>query len=577
MADVDNEEIKDAVDVDYYAVQYEESTDTLNMEGNDIAEILGLNREVQKQRNSIEHYDVDIDIYNDIYNHSSVMQDTVKEGSKQLKVFDDLHKDLFLSLFKYKSKIVNEDRMMPSTLVNNRIMRELVDNPEFTALRKKCIGDIFSSALGTESTGKEAVDIFVRWVEEEKRRNIENGEPDKETLADLIEKLKAQEDAMQRAKQKRDKAQGQIDNKKANGKPVGKKLQNTLDQSVMDFNTAKQLANEIAKRAMQNLNAPNNGLNEVIDQMAEAFSRADEEVSEINDMVEMWGFDESPTANTRIPFNVKKQAVERIRNSPKFKDLSKLIGRFREAAIRDMKQKSKNGAAAVKTVTIGNSLRKVLPSEKLLLCHPTAKKEFYRKFMQKQLLQYELESYDAKNRGPMVVCIDTSGSMEGTREKWSKALAIALLEVAHLQNRDYACIIFSGHADKPIIIEKRTIDPQKVMDIAERFHDGGTSFTAPLNEALNVINTSTFRKADITFITDGECSVDDNFLKKFNKTKEDKEFRVLSVLVDAGGGRVSDSTLKNFSDKIVHVSTLADLDNADSGATSQILNNAVSD
>ncbi len=232
--------------------------------------------------------------------------------------------------------------------------------------------------------------------------------------------------------------------------------------------------------------------------------------------------------------------------------------------MKDQKNKHKDGAVAIKSVRIGNDIIHTLPSEKMLLINETTKKEFYRKFNQKQLLQYELESDKLKAKGPMVICIDMSSSMKGIKEKWSKAVAIALLEIAQQQKRNFAAILFNEDATEPIIIEKDKKEPEKILDIAERFDGGGTLFETPLQKALEVIEQSKFKKADIVFITDGHSYTHPDFINKFNKLKDEKEFKVLSVLIYAGGKIGNIESLQLFSDDIMTIGELAELEDANS-------------
>ena len=76
---------------------------------------------------------------------------------------------------------------------------------------------------------------------------------------------------------------------------------------------------------------------------------------------------------------------------------------------------------------------------------------------------------------------------------------------------------------------------------------------------MKLIESSTFKNADILFITDGDCGVSDAFLRKYRHTKEEKDFRTLGVLVNLGRGHVSDRTLKEFCDSITLVSDIAEL------------------
>ena len=300
---------------------------------------------------------------------------------------------------------------------------------------------------------------------------------------------------------------------------------------------------------------------EVITTLQDKYQQIIEETNDyMTDVVsdlEQWGFDNG--TQIRVSFQEKRRAVERIRRSEKLKKLTNMIGKFRNTALKVQKRKSNSVKNSIKSVTTGGDLQRSLPSEKMQLCNPITKKNFLRKWNQNQLMQYKMISNSEKARGPIVCCIDTSGSMNGARETWSKAVAIAMLEIAHSQHRDFACILFDNNAQEPIIIAKDKLEPEKVVDIAEIFTYGGTNFEKPLKKAMEVIENQKFKKADILFITDGECNVNDSFLRKFNAVKDEKDFSVMSVLINTGRGSVSYGSLNKFSDKVILLSDLKDL------------------
>ena len=73
----------------------------------------------------------------------------------------------------------------------------------------------------------------------------------------------------------------------------------------------------------------------------------------------------------------------------------------------------------------------------------------------------------------------------------------------------------------------------------------------PLDKALNIINESRFKQADVVFVTDGEDRVRDSFLEEFNKKKKEKAFNVLSLVIGS-----STNTVEQFSDKVVKLKIL---------------------
>ena len=105
--------------------------------------------------------------------------------------------------------------------------------------------------------------------------------------------------------------------------------------------------------------------------------------------------------------------------------------------------------------------------------------------------------------------------------------------------------------------EQNTI--HKILEIAEYYLGGGTDFETPLNKALEIIEETDFKKADIVFTTDGECGVDEDWLEDFIKIRDEKEIRVHSVLIDAGNS--SNHTVSQFSTEVSFSSDLT-ADNA---------------
>ena len=87
-----------------------------------------------------------------------------------------------------------------------------------------------------------------------------------------------------------------------------------------------------------------------------------------------------------------------------------------------------------------------------------------------------------------------------------------------------------------------------MINLAQTFLGGGTDFALPLERAMNVINESRFKQADLIFVTDGEDRVKDSFLESFNKEKKEKEFNVLSLVIGS-----SINTVEQFSDKVVKI------------------------
>ena len=210
-------------------------------------------------------------------------------------------------------------------------------------------------------------------------------------------------------------------------------------------------------------------------------------------------------------------------------------------------------------VGIGAELSRLLPHELVSLQHPLLRQDFIRRFVDNELLQYDLRGVEAQGKGPLIVCLDGSSSMLGDKEIWAKALTLTLLEIARRERRRFRAICFSS-ADAPLYrVDLNTrlryeADMDKVLELAEYFPGGGTDFEKPLDAALECIQESRFQRSDIVFITDGECRVHAEWAERFAAEKDALGFSLFSILIDVGSSSLG--SLTPFSDRITSVSQL---------------------
>lgn len=525
---------------------------TINFDGNNALSVLGIQKGRKRLHDfSIKHEPEDLTIYNEIYKKSDILQNITEEGLNILPTYDKLNKDIFLALNQYAPVVNSENSMKESSIINNRIVKQIVKEDSFKDLRNVCNMDPFNSALATKLISDNVNDVVKQWAKQvQAYMDANNIRGDAfsslETLIfqeETLEQLQQQQETLMENNDGSMETLNQIDD-----------LQNQIDT----------LQNQIKQNPMIGMNSSNGQQGQTIGNAIQSINidSVKDMVTQIDKELEEWGIGGSNT-KSKIPYADKKTAVERLLNSNKLKQVSKLLGRLKTSALTEQKKKSED-KCSIKSVEVGNDFVSLLPNEKLKLVNKSTKKLFYRQYANKELLQYQKEGNKRKCQGPIIVCVDTSGSMEGTKEYWSKAVTLSFLTIAQMQNRDFACILFSHIAQEPIILDSKKVEPKKILDIAETFDDGGTDFKEPLEKAMNLIKDrkiGKFKKADIIFITDGECKINDDFLRKLKALQTEKEFKILSILINAG--RVSDTTLKKFSDDIIPLSDLKDLNNND--------------
>jgi len=206
-------------------------------------------------------------------------------------------------------------------------------------------------------------------------------------------------------------------------------------------------------------------------------------------------------------------------------------------------------------IELGNDLSRVLPQELAGLGgDPVRRRDFFRRYMEGKLLQYRLDCKHPEGHGPIVICIDESGSMSGSRNMWAKAVALAMLMLAAKEKRAFALIHFGSKSELKVDYyqEPRNTKPSDILRALAFFFGGGTDFERPLQEAEKILAHSPYRKGDVIFITDGECYVGPSFLRRFAEAKQEKQFSVFALLLQQHGGERS---VKQFADRVYRVIT----------------------
>ena len=455
--------------------------------------------------NSLEHFDLDLDIYYNIFKNSPRLRDQINKSKNLIYGFDSLSEDIYLSLFKAKPVVYDIKEIDVRYRFNNMIIKGLLETDEIELLRKQSSLNYFNSILSTEVLDAQLV----------------------ESYEGLFEKS---DDFKKFVKTYKQSVRNYLD---SNDDSEKEKLELLVDESIENIRKKMSQTNMFYK---------------VVDSTYKEFMA-------ISNTVKFWGLDDGKLNPTS--YDEKIAVASKLRTFKKIKKLSEMVGRFRASASNLQKKKTKEEGQEMYGVQLGNEIHKVLPSEKLFLANEKTKKSFYKKYYQKELLSYKYKNSKVSSKGPIICCIDTSTSMEGDHEVWSKSVAMALLDIAYKQKREFVAILFSYRVGDVIEFNKNKVEPSKIYNLATSFYGSGTNFVDPLTESIKLINKAKYKYADIVFITDGEAPLDDEFIDYFNQQKEDKQFRMITVNVsdkiEKALDRINDTQmlLKDLTDETV--------------------------
>lgn len=496
-----------------------------------------LDHALPTETNAIINDAFDESTFQTIKQHATTLEESVAEGTEELATFEKLSQDIFSSLYKYNPKQRSAGELKESHHLNYEMVTRAMKSEQYAHLRQYTKLDDVNSALATVTIANNIIPEIKTILQEQAKRANE--------LVKAEEELEGAKEVMDQFDTKTGHMSGgdpQTAKERRAAKTALVKAQKKYDKGVLNN---------------QNTAADDQAIRQV---MRKAEKQALDDIYETNEMLEMWGTDAG--SKQALSPEERIRLAQRVGKNDRLKKLAQLLGRFRRLAISAQMTKVNHGFDEVFNITLGQDLNRVIPSELVLLRSEATKQEFARRFAEGKLQQYELRGKEKVGKGPIICCIDSSGSMSIEQDVWAKAVALALLEVAHRQGRAFATIHFGSRCDELKVVtikkgEQNTI--HKILEIAEYYLGGGTDFETPLDKALEIIEETDFKKADIVFTTDGECGVDEDWLDEFIKIRDEKEIRVHSVLIDAGNS--SNHTVSQFSTEVSFSSDLT-ADNA---------------
>ncbi|MBT3068789.1 VWA domain-containing protein [Rhodoferax sp. U11-2br] len=197
-------------------------------------------------------------------------------------------------------------------------------------------------------------------------------------------------------------------------------------------------------------------------------------------------------------------------------ELSERIEQVNTVHIQDVWQPDPNSREEIIGVRLGRDLEHALPSELALLADSDTSVLFDMKYLESRLMCFDMRGlqlvgeqheYVTEQRtsetdkmGPMVICLDTSGSMHGMPETIAKAVALYMATKAREQKRDCYLINFSTNIESlDLGLEN---DMKSLMRFLQMSFHGGTDVTPALKHALDTMQRDQYAKADLLVISD---------------------------------------------------------------------------
>ncbi|OUS08099.1 hypothetical protein A9Q90_04505 [Gammaproteobacteria bacterium 54_18_T64] len=230
-----------------------------------------------------------------------------------------------------------------------------------------------------------------------------------------------------------------------------------------------------------------------------------------------------------------------------------------QSAVHDKGERGRNiprKALEMDGIERGDDINRMLPTELALLCHPILKTLWHARRAERLLLLYQHQAkrepeqkkggIKAKQgepsergrqgqsslaRGPIILCLDTSGSMHGEPEHIAKAVVLEALQMAHREQRPCYLYAFSGPEQTTCHqLDLRQGGLIEVLDFLQFSFHGGTDLPQALQLALHKQRQKGWQKADILLVSDGRFPLDKKILDEIQQCKKTRHLRVFGIL-----------------------------------------------
>jgi uncharacterized protein with von Willebrand factor type A (vWA) domain len=264
----------------------------------------------------------------------------------------------------------------------------------------------------------------------------------------------------------------------------------------------------------------------------------------------------------------REQMAQMLATDPNLRRLLQEMGRVLRMASAKRRTEVKHVREAVCDVGLGADLGVVLPSELALLDDGDEMLEldFYRRMAEGQLLTYQFRGRESAARGPLVVCLDVSGSMRGGgKMTTAAAVTLAMAHTALRGDREAVVIPFAGTPHDPIEFTRGTV-LKATLAVARIGCGGGTSWEEPLTVAREAIERrgGQWESADVVLVTDGICDVSQGFTEDFAQWRKLAGVTSYGMLIGSTA-KTAPRQLRRVTDKASVVGSMDEL--RDKGAS----------
>jgi uncharacterized protein with von Willebrand factor type A (vWA) domain len=291
---------------------------------------------------------------------------------------------------------------------------------------------------------------------------------------------------------------------------------------------------------------------EIISSASKAAKQAADGVQELESVAQAMGMGPGEPGSSDV--NAIATTFKAARSNKALMRICVLAGRYKQLAQGLHKARSKNGFEEVTGLENGGDISRLIPSELMRLGIPELELDFLRRFVEKQTLCREFDAEEKVGLGPIVIVVDESGSLVGSKNESAKAIALTLAWIARRQGRWCGLVAFSGGTGHRVL----ALPPERwnqvaLLDWIQCFLGGGSDQDVPVQEMAAIFTEigAPAGKTDLIYITDAELSISQKKATEFKTWKASVQARLISLVLNSDPG-----DLTSISDEVHLINSL---------------------
>lgn len=462
----------------------------------------------RQHENTVVTSKVETAVFDDVVRRSEKVRerlDTPPElpGEDMLdpKVWRKLGEDVWSEFYGLDTPTIRQrNRIAEQYRINRELSDKQARDEDYDDLHSKTNGQTLESAIAWLG----AMDAFAQGYAGELAEHAERANE----IASAERTIDDIDAAMESLREKRRDA------------PGGDRTVETIDD-LMRMNA--QAKREAVAELRDAIDAQQQNMGSLIDAARSVAAKAADAAEQMVDTASLMPGKGTSGPGSTVGIDQMLEYGARVQDSDVLRNVLDMMGRLELSMGTVRRQLRRGGYEEIVDIETGDDLRSVLPQERALLTHPVARLDFYRRYHERALMQYETWSEEELKKGPLIIAADGSGSMGFTRNVFARGLSLASCSIANREGRNTAALEFGDEGqlaefwfpgDKPI-------DSTTAMDFAEHKFGAGTDINQVLLRATLLIrDEAPFHSADLIIVTDGGDLVTESTYVMRDKLRE---------------------------------------------------------